>query len=112
FLPFSLISLFNDNPNSPILHHSHFHTEVSMRSLVRDFLNQDLSRRGFLKSMAAAGFTVAAAESVLKNLVPLAHADTAGKEYWREFEGNGGAMLAEQLLQTGIDYLFVGNGSG
>src|SRR4030095_7922878 len=94
------------------LHHSNFHTEVSMRSLVRDFLNQDLSRRGVLKSMAAAGFTVAAAESVLKNLVPVAHADTAGKEYWKEFEGNGGAMLAEQLLQTGIDYLFVGNGSG
>ncbi|TMA84664.1 MAG: twin-arginine translocation signal domain-containing protein, partial [Deltaproteobacteria bacterium] len=83
-----------------------------MRSLVRDFLNQDLSRRGFLKSMAAAGFTVAAAESVLQNLVPVAHADTAGKEYWKEFEGNGGAMLAEQLLQTGNEYLFVGNGSG
>ncbi|TMA94461.1 MAG: twin-arginine translocation signal domain-containing protein, partial [Deltaproteobacteria bacterium] len=83
-----------------------------MRSLVRDFLNQDLSRRGFLKSMAAAGFTMAAAESVLQNLVPVAHADTAGKEYWKEFEGNGGAMLAEQLLQTGNEYLFVGNGSG
>ena len=45
-----------------------------MRNLVRDFLNQDLSRRGFLKSMAAAGFTVAAAQSVLDNLVPAAHA--------------------------------------
>jgi len=106
-MPFSLesiaVALINDESNTPILHHSSSHTEVSMRSLVRDFLNQDLSRRGFLKSMAAAGFTMAAAESVLKNLVPLAHADTAGKEYWKEFEGNGGAMLAEQLLQTGID---------
>src|ERR1043166_3255622 len=83
-----------------------------MRNLVKSYLDLDLSRRGFLKAMAAAGFTVAAAESVLKNLVPVAHAETAAREYWKEFEGNGGAMLAEQLLQTGNEYLFVGNGSG
>ena len=83
-----------------------------MRDLVMNYLNQDLSRRGFFKAMAAAGFTVAAAESVLQNLVPVAHAQTAGKQYVKAFEGNGGELLAEQLLQTGIDYLFVGNGSG
>ncbi|MBI4489490.1 MAG: thiamine pyrophosphate-binding protein [Deltaproteobacteria bacterium] len=83
-----------------------------MRSLVMDYLKQDLSRRGFLKAMAAAGFTVAAAESVLKSLAPLAHADTVGKTYVKPFEGNGGALLAEQLLATGAEYLFVGNGSG
>ena len=83
-----------------------------MRNLVKDYLDLGLSRRGFLKAMAAAGFTMAAAESVLQNLAPVAHADTAGKEYWKAFEGNGGAMLAEQLLQTGNEYLFVGNGSG
>lgn len=83
-----------------------------MRTLVKDYLSQDLSRRGFLKAMAAAGFTVAAAESVLKSLAPIAHAETAGKTYVRPFEGNGGALLAEQLLATGTEYLFVGNGSG
>ena len=83
-----------------------------MRALVKDYLDLDLSRRGFLKAMAAAGFTMAAAESVLKNLTPVAHAETAGKEYLKPFEGNGGAMLAEQLLQTGTEYVFVGNGSG
>ena len=83
-----------------------------MRGLVMEYLNQDLSRRGFLKSMAAAGFTVAAAESVLENLLPVANAQTAGKEYVKTFEGNGGALLAEQLLAAGMEYLFVGNGSG
>ena len=83
-----------------------------MRALVRDYLDLGLSRRGFLKAMAAAGFTLTAAESVLKNLAPVAHAETAGKEYWKEFEGNGGELLAEQVLQTGNEYLFVGNGSG
>lgn len=83
-----------------------------MRDLVMGYLNHGLSRRGFFKAMAAAGFTMAAAESVLRNLTPVAHAQTAGKDYVRAFEGNGGALLAEQLLQTGTEYLFVGNGSG
>jgi acetolactate synthase I/II/III large subunit len=83
-----------------------------MRGLVKDYLDLDLSRRGFLKAMAGAGFTMAAAESVLQNLVPVTHAQTAGKEYVKMFEGNGGDLLAEQLLQTGTEYLFVANGSG
>lgn len=83
-----------------------------MRNMVIDYLRQDLSRRGFLKAMATAGFTVAAAESVLKSLAPIAHAETVGKTYVKPFEGNGGALLAEQLLQAGVEYLFVGNGSG
>jgi thiamine pyrophosphate-dependent acetolactate synthase large subunit-like protein len=83
-----------------------------MRNLVKRYLDEGLSRRGFLKSMAAAGFTMAAAESVLKNLVPVAHAQTAGKDYVKLFEGTGGELLAEQLLQTGTEYVFVGNGSG
>ncbi|MBI2986360.1 MAG: twin-arginine translocation signal domain-containing protein [Deltaproteobacteria bacterium] len=83
-----------------------------MRNLVTDYLRQDLSRRGFLKAMAAAGFTVAAAESVLKSLAPIAHAQTVGKTYMKPFEGNGGGLLAKQLLATGTEYLFVGNGSG
>ena len=83
-----------------------------MRNLVKDYLDLGLSRRGFLKAMAAAGFTMAAAESVLKSMTPVAHPQTAGKEYLKPFEGNGGALLAEQLLQTGTEYVFVGNGSG
>src|SRR6185369_11908366 len=46
-----------------------------MRALVRDYLDLGLSRRGFLKAMAAAGFTMTAAESILKNLAPVAHAE-------------------------------------
>src|SRR5262249_33951453 len=82
-----------------------------MRELVRAYLDHDLSRRGFLRSMAAAGFTVAAAESVLAALAPAA-AQTPGKPYVKPFEGTGGALLAEQLIQAGTEYLFVGNGSG
>jgi hypothetical protein len=45
-----------------------------MRDLVMCYVSHDLTRRSFLKNMAAAGFTLTAAESVLKSLTPLAEA--------------------------------------
>ena len=39
-----------------------------MRDLVMRYLSHDLTRRSFLRSMAAAGFTLTAAESVLDSL--------------------------------------------
>ena len=39
-----------------------------MREVVQQYLGQGLSRRGFLKSMTAMGFTAAAAEAVLQPL--------------------------------------------
>ena len=42
-----------------------------MRDLVMRFLNDGLSRRGFLKKMAAAGFSTVAAKAVLESLSPL-----------------------------------------
>lgn len=86
-----------------------------MRELVREFLNRDLSRRGFLKAMAAAGFTATAAESVLNSLVPVAQAAdgaAVARSYLKMTEGNGGVLMAEQLMAAGVEYLFVGNGSG
>jgi TAT (twin-arginine translocation) pathway signal sequence len=44
------------------------------------YLSRDLSRRSFLKGMAAAGFTLTAAESVLQSLTPLAEGQTIAPE--------------------------------
>jgi benzoylformate decarboxylase len=82
-----------------------------MRELVMRYLNRDLSRRSFLQGMAAAGFSLAAAESVLKSLIPLAEAQTVAPEAVRLMEGTGGELLAEQLKAAGVKYLFYGNGS-
>ena len=51
-----------------------------MRDLVMRYLSHDLTRRSFLRSMAAAGFTLTAAESVLDSLTPLAQAQTVAPE--------------------------------
>ena len=86
-----------------------------MRELVRSYLQHGLSRRGFVDRMVQSGFSVLAANSVLASLTPAFAQDSAKKEgtsYTRAFRGTGGELLAEQLRDAGVEYLFVGNGTG
>lgn len=82
-----------------------------MRELVREYLDNGLDRRGFLKGMVAAGFTVAAAESVLSSLAPMAHAQALQAGKIKIVEGTGGTLLVEQLKAAGIKHVFYANGS-
>jgi thiamine pyrophosphate-dependent acetolactate synthase large subunit-like protein len=86
-----------------------------MRELVRSYLQHGLSRRGFVDRMVQSGFSVVAANSVLASLAPAFAQESAKKEgasYTRTFRGTGGELLAEQLREAGVEYLFVGNGTG
>ena len=48
-----------------------------MRDIVRDYLEQTIPRRSFVKRMSQAGFGVTAVTSVLKSLEPLVQAQSA-----------------------------------
>jgi len=50
-----------------------------MRELVARYLSRSISRRGFLKGLTTAGVSLAAAESILDSLVPVAHAQGASR---------------------------------
>ena len=83
-----------------------------MRELVARFLSNGLSRRGFLKGLAAAGLSASAARSVLDSLVPVAHAQDAGAiEGIKVVEGTGGECFAEQLIASGVRYVFGNSAS-
>jgi len=83
-----------------------------MRELVARFLSKGLSRRGFLKGLAAAGLSASAARSVLDSLVPVAHAQDAGAiEGIKVVEGSGGECFAEQLVASGVRYVFGNSAS-
>jgi len=84
-----------------------------MRELVAQYLSRSISRRGFLKGMTAAGVSLAAAESVLDSLVPVAHAQESrrGADAIKVFEGTGGACFAEQLIASGVKYVFGNSAS-
>ena len=82
-----------------------------MRELVARYLSRNISRRGFLKSMTAAGVSLAAAESILDSLVPLAQAQSVAPEAIRTVEGTGGEVFAEQLIASGVKYVFGNSAS-
>ncbi len=85
-----------------------------MRDLVARYLLRSISRRSFLKGMTAAGISVAAAESILESLIPVAQAQDAGRiaaDGVKVFEGTGGACFAEQLIASGVKYVFGNSAS-
>jgi thiamine pyrophosphate-dependent acetolactate synthase large subunit-like protein len=86
-----------------------------MRDLVRRYLQHGLSRRGFVDCMVQSGFSFLAANSVLASLAPAFAQEAAkppGASFTRAFRGTGGELLAEQLRDAGVEYLFLGNGTG
>src|SRR5881392_2905735 len=85
-----------------------------MRELVARYLSRSISRRGFLKGLTTAGISLASAESILESLVPIAHAQgTRGipPEAIKMVEGTGGEVFAEQLIASGVKYVFGNSAS-
>ncbi len=83
-----------------------------MRELVRQYLGQGSSRRGFLAGMAQLGFTAAAARAVLEPLEAsekaASGADIGGST---TAEGTGGELVVAQAKAAGVEYLFTNPGS-
>ena len=85
-----------------------------MRELVARYLSRSISRRGFLKGLTTAGVSLAAAESILESLVPVAHAQDTRRvapEAIKMVEGSGAECFAEQLVASGVKYVFGNSAS-
>jgi thiamine pyrophosphate-dependent acetolactate synthase large subunit-like protein len=90
-----------------------------MRELVARYLSRSISRRGFLKGLTAAGVSLTAAESILDSVSSVAHAQGAGAgaaaavapEAVRVVEGTGAQCFAEQLIASGVKYVFGNSAS-
>jgi len=82
-----------------------------MRDLVAQLLDNRLSRRGFFKAMAAAGFTATAIEGIIGELDAAELPAAAHSGIYRTITGNGGVLWVEQLKASGVEYLFTNPGS-
>jgi thiamine pyrophosphate-dependent acetolactate synthase large subunit-like protein len=97
-----------------------------MRELVAKYLSKGISRRGFVSGLTKAGLTMTAAQSVLSSVssvgraqvpapapstgaVPAAPAAAGGAV--KAFQGTGGACFAEQLIASGVKYVFGNSAS-
>ncbi|HYL24109.1 MAG TPA: thiamine pyrophosphate-binding protein [Burkholderiales bacterium] len=81
-----------------------------MRELVAGFLSQAISRRTFLKGLTTAGVSLSAAREILESLVPTAHAQAATGAF-KTVEGTGAECFAEQLIASGVNYVFGNSAS-
>jgi thiamine pyrophosphate-dependent acetolactate synthase large subunit-like protein len=85
-----------------------------MRELVAQYLSKSISRRGFLRGLTTAGVSLAAAESILQSLTPFVEAQEPRRvapEGIKLFQGTGGAAFAEQLIASGVKYVFGNSAS-
>jgi thiamine pyrophosphate-dependent acetolactate synthase large subunit-like protein len=81
-----------------------------MKKLVKQYLDQGISRRTFTAGLMAAGFSSTAARSMAQSLAaPLASAGSAGI---REMHGTGGAIFTQQLKAAGVEYVFFNPSTG
>lgn len=81
-----------------------------MRTLLNDYYGGTLSRRGFLGSLVAAGFTAAAAARVV-DAADLGDAHAAIDASATSVTGTGGDMLVAQLKAAGSRFVFTNPGS-
>ncbi len=80
-----------------------------MKELVKKLLDKDITRRNFIKSLTAIGFSMNAIDSVLNTV---AYADETLPSEGTDFRGTGSEVLLETLKAAGITYLFNSNSTG
>src|SRR5262247_4401369 len=86
-----------------------------MRDLVVKYLAKGVSRRNFVTGLTKAGLTMTAAQSVLSSVSSVtamaASVAAAAAGPVKPFQGSGGAAFAEQLIASGVKYVFGNSAS-
>jgi len=85
-----------------------------MRDLVAQLLTNGISRRDFVRRLVATGVTAAAASSIAESISAMAQSPAGQRltpEAIRVFTGTGGEHFAEQLIASGVKYVFGNSAS-
>jgi thiamine pyrophosphate-dependent acetolactate synthase large subunit-like protein len=89
-----------------------------MKDLIKQYLDQGLSRRQLVSGLSALGMSTVAAKAVAQNVSPVAQgaappaATEAAPTAIREVEGNGGKLFVEQLKSAGVQHMFFNPSTG
>ncbi len=92
-------------------------SDDSLKSLLKQFVDRGLSRRGFLNRLAALGVASGAARSLAADFsafIPQPNDDQPESlpPWARKVTGTGGKLLVEQLKASGCKYVFTTPSSG
>ncbi len=95
-----------------------FTMELSgIKQIHKQFMDRDMSRRGFISTLTGIGLSVAAADSLAREFAPFVgggpSAEAEEMPAWaKQIEATGGELLVQQLKAAGHEYLFVNPSSG
>lgn len=85
-----------------------------MKDLIKQYLDQGVSRRNFLSALGGLGMSAAAADAYANSLAPFLPQEPsadAAPPWMRQMEGTGAALLVAQLKAAGVKHIFC-NPSG
>src|SRR5688572_32347821 len=83
-----------------------------MNRLVAQLVTNTISRRDFVRRLVATGVTATAANSVADAAIAMAQGPNApSPDAIRVFTGTGGEHFAEQLIASGVKYIFGNSAS-
>jgi benzoylformate decarboxylase len=84
-----------------------------MKDLIKQYLDQGISRRQLVAGLSAVGVGAMAAKSMAQTLAPFASAKAAtAAGAMREMTGTGGALFVAQLKAAGVEYIFFNPSTG
>jgi benzoylformate decarboxylase len=89
-----------------------------VKELIKQYLDQGLSRRQLVSGLSALGMSTVAATSVAQNLAPLGQGGQSSgpaadaPAAVRDVEGTGGALFVAQLKAAGVEYIFFNPSTG
>src|SRR5260221_11568256 len=84
----------------------------SMKKLIKQYLDDGLSRRQLMTGLSALGMSSVAANSMAQSLAPFGQAAAAPVAAVREMRGTGGALFGQQLKAGGVEYIFFNPSTG
>ena len=83
-----------------------------MRTLYKQLLDGQISRREFVQELAVLGVSAASVSNLVASAASAAESKTTTKAQGRMVTGNGADLLAESLRDAGVEYFFHGCGAG
>jgi thiamine pyrophosphate-dependent acetolactate synthase large subunit-like protein len=83
-----------------------------MRTLYKQLLDGQISRREFVQELALLGVSAASVSTLISGVADAAETDSKASGRGRTVTGNGADLLAESLRDANVKYFFHGCGGG
>jgi thiamine pyrophosphate-dependent acetolactate synthase large subunit-like protein len=83
-----------------------------MKGLIKQYLDNGMSRRQLMTALSALGMGSVAVKAVAQSLETFGQGGGAPASAMREVQGTGGALFVQQLKSAGVEYIFFNPSTG